>query len=131
MMALGSALSTTSKHQNWKGGENYTMNSSKTTSKKFIKSLTTNPNKIRKTTLAIFIVAVSLSVAIEIGYTTSLAQGYTSNETVCTGKVQELSQKGIIRDVGGFSSAVYECTHTKYVGSIYWQCDIKHIRSSW
>jgi hypothetical protein len=64
------------RHQ--KGGENYIMNSSKTTSKKFIKSLTTNPNKIRKITLAILIIAVSLSVAIEIGYTTSLVQGYST-----------------------------------------------------
>ena len=95
-----------------------------TSSKKFIKSLATHQSKIRKITLATLIVAVSLSVAIEIGYTTSLAQGYTSNadsykQTVCTGKVQELSQKGIIRDVGGFSGAVYECTHIKYVGFIY------------
>jgi hypothetical protein len=102
------------------------LTSSKPTSKNFIKSATTNASKIRKITLATLIVAVSLSVAIEIGYTTSLllVQGYTSSadsykETVCTGKVQELSQKGIIRDVGGFSGAVYECTHTKYAGSIY------------
>jgi hypothetical protein len=102
------------------------MNSSKTTSKKFIKSLTTNPNKIRKITLAILIVAVSLSVAIEIRYTTSLVQGYSTKAdsdsyklSACTGKVQELSQKGIIRDVGEFSGAIYECTHTKYAGSIY------------
>jgi hypothetical protein len=100
------------------------MNSSNTTSKKFIKSLTTNPSKIRKITLAILIVAVSLSVAIEIGYTTSLVQGYSSaadsyKQTLCAGKVQELSQKGIIRDVGGFSGAIYECTHTKYADSIY------------
>jgi hypothetical protein len=95
-----------------------------TSSKKFIESPATHQSKIRKITLATLIVAVSLLVAIEIGYTTSLAQGYTSSadshkQTVCTGKVQELSQKGIIRDVGGFSGAVYECTHTKYAGSIY------------
>ena len=95
-----------------------------TSSNKFIKSVATHQSKIRKITLATLIVAVSLSVAIEIGYATSLAQGYTSNadsykQTVCTGKVQELSQKGIIRDVGGFSGAVYECTQTKYAGSIY------------
>ena len=100
------------------------MTSSKPTSKKFIEPVTTNPSKIRKITLATLIVAVSLSVAIEIGYTTSLAQGYSSSadsykQTLCVGKVQELSQKGIIRDVGGFSGAIYECTHTKYANSIY------------
>jgi hypothetical protein len=82
------------------------------------------PSEIRKITLATLILAVSLSVAIEIGYTASLAHGYTSSaesyrQTLCTGRVQELSQKGIIRDVGGFSGAIYECTHTKYVDSIY------------
>ena len=98
------------------------MTSSKPTSKNFISSPATNPSKIRKITLATLIVAVSLSVAIEIGYATSLAQGYSSDsykQILCTGKVQELSQKGIIRDVGGFSGAIYECTHTKYADSIY------------
>ena len=112
------------------------MTSSKPMSKKFIGSFATNQSKIRKITLATLIVAVSLSVAIEIGYTTCLAQGYTSSvdsslaqgytssvdsyrQTLCTGKVLELFQKGIIRDVGGFSGAIYECTHTKYADSIY------------
>jgi hypothetical protein len=100
------------------------LTSSKPTSKNFIESLATNPSKIRKITLATLIVAVSLSVAIEIGYATSLAQAYSSSadsykQTLCTGKVQELAQKCIIRDVGGFSGAIYECTHTKYADSIY------------
>jgi hypothetical protein len=100
------------------------LTSSKPTSSKIIESLATTPSKIRKITLATLIVAVSLSVAIEIGYATSVAQGYSSKAdsykvSVCTDKVQELSQKGIIRDVGGFSGAVYECTHIKYAGSIY------------
>ena len=101
------------------------MTSSKPTpTKKFIESLATSPSKIRKITLATLIVAVSLSVAIEIGYTTSLAQGYSSSadsykQTLCVGKVQELSQKGIIRDMGGFNGAVYECKHTNYANSIY------------
>jgi hypothetical protein len=109
MMTLGSVPSTTSKLDiRMKGGE----------------SPATNPSKIRKITLATLIVAVSLSVAIEIGYATSLAQGYSFSadsykQTLCTGKVQELSQKGIIRDVGGFSGAIYECTHTKYADSVY------------
>jgi hypothetical protein len=48
------------------------LTSSKPTSKNFVESLATNPSKIRKITLATLIVAVSLSVAIEIGYATSL-----------------------------------------------------------
>ena len=123
----GIEISTTNsfetRHQR-KGGENYILTSSKPTSKKVIETLTTNSSKKRKITLAILFAAVSLSVAIEIGYAAALAQGYTSsaysyNQTVCTGKVLELSQKGIIRDVGGFSGGIYECTHTKYADSIY------------
>ena len=92
-----------------------------TSTKKFI---ATTSRKIRKIALATLIVAVSLSVAIEIGYTTSLVQGYSIKAdsyklSACTGKVQELSQKRIIRDMDGFSGVVYECTHTKYAGSIY------------
>ena len=44
-----------------------------TSSNKFVISLATHQSKIRKITLATLIVAVSLSVAIEIGYTTSLS----------------------------------------------------------
>ena len=100
------------------------MTSSSKPTSKIIESFATTPSKIRRINLATLIIAVSLSVAIEIGYTTSLAQGYSSpadsyKQTLCTGKVQELSQKGIIRDVGGFSGAIYECTHTKYADSIY------------
>ena len=87
------------------------MTSSKPTSKRVIEPLITNSSKIRKITLTTLIVAVSLSVAIEIGYATSLAQGYSSTadsykQSVCTEKVQELSQKGVIRDVSGFSGAI-------------------------
>ncbi|MFZ0515160.1 MAG: hypothetical protein WAM14_26420 [Candidatus Nitrosopolaris sp.] len=121
---IGTINNFETRHQNSKGGEYYILTSSKPTSKKFIEPLTTNPSKKRKITLAILIVAVSLSVAIEIGYATSLAQGYSSTaslhkQTVCTGKVLDLSQKGVIGDVGGFSGAIYECTHTKYADSIY------------
>jgi len=68
-------------------------------------------------------VAVSLSVTIEIWICHFSSTSYSSTDsykqTLCAGKAQELSQKGIIRDVGGFSGAIYECTHTKYADSIY------------
>jgi len=47
-----------------------------TSTKKFI---ATTSRKIRKIALATLIVAVSLSVAVEIGYTASFAQGYSSS----------------------------------------------------
>ena len=84
----------------------------------------TVPVKKRKITLAILIVAVSLSIAIEIGFASSLQQGYaitadSYKHTLCIGKVLELSQKGIIRDVGGFNGGIYECMHMKSAKSIY------------
>jgi len=62
------------------------------------------------------ITSIQIILVIQQGYSTK-ADSYKLS--ACTGKVQELSQKGIIRDVDGFSGAVYECTHTKYAGSIY------------
>ena len=78
-------------------------------------------------TLAILIIAVSLSVAIEIGFVPSLQQCYaiTANSykhSLCEAKMLDLSQKGVIRrwgDVGGFSDGIYECVHMKYANSIY------------
>ncbi len=86
--------------------------------------VTTHPSKKGKIILTILIVAVTLSVAVEIGYTISLAQGYSSTtdshiQSVCTGKVLDLSQKGIIRDVSGFSGGIYQCMHTRFAHSIY------------
>jgi hypothetical protein len=98
---------------------------SKQTSKESLKSIAkTMPIKRRKITLAILIIAVSLSVGIEFGVATSLTQGYSTpadsnKNTLCIGKVQDLSQKGVIRDVGGFNGAIYECMHMKSANSIY------------
>jgi hypothetical protein len=82
-------------------------------------------DKRRKKTLVIIGTVVSLSaVAIGIGFaTTTLASGYNTTDlykqTLCTGKALDFAQKGIIRDVGGFNGAIYECTHMKYANSIY------------
>jgi hypothetical protein len=37
----------------------------------------------------------------------------------CTSKVLELAQKGIVRDVGGYYGAIYECTHMHGLSSVY------------
>lgn len=52
----------------------------------------TVPVRKGKITLTFLVVAVSLSIAIEIGFATALTQGYSSNTnsykpTLCTGKV--------------------------------------------
>jgi hypothetical protein len=81
-------------------------------------------NKERKTILIVLVI-VSLSiVAAGIASATRLAAGYGNavdsyKQTICTGKAIEFAQKGIIRDIGGFNGAIYECTHMNYPHSIY------------
>src|SRR5437899_5017721 len=83
------------------------------------------PYKKRKITLAILIVAVSVSIAIEIGITAIHTQGYSSaimdsyKNALCTAKILDLSQKGVIRDAGGFNGGIYECMHMNAANSIY------------
>jgi hypothetical protein len=69
---------------------------------------------------------VSLSVVVTatgIGFATAIASGdsttYLYKQTLCTGKALDFAQNGVIRDVGGFNGAIYECTHMKYTNSIY------------
>ena len=100
------------------------MTISNPTSNRPVEALTTHPSKKGKIILTILMIAITLSVAVEIGYATSLAKGYSSMsdshiQTICTGKVLALSQKGIIRDVGGFSGSIYQCIHTRFANSIY------------
>lgn len=81
-------------------------------------------DKKRKRILVIICTIVSLSVVAVagIGFTTTLASGDTTDlykQTLCTGKALDFAQKGVIRDVGGFNGAIYECTHMKYANSIY------------
>ena len=82
------------------------------------------PDKRKKKTYVIIGTVISLSaVAIGIGFATTLASGYNTTDlykqTLCTEKALDFAQKGIIRDVGGFNGAIYECTHMKYANSIY------------
>jgi hypothetical protein len=44
---------------------------------------------------------------------------YPTKSAICTSKVLELAQKGMITDVGGFNGAIYECTHMHGFSSIY------------
>jgi hypothetical protein len=82
------------------------------------------PYKKRTITLAILITAVSLSIAIEIGFSATVPQGYGSisdpyKHALCAAKILDLSQKGVIRDTGGFNGGMLECTQMKSTSSIY------------
>ena len=94
-------------------------------SKDSLESVTTAiPYKKRKITLAILIIALSVSIAIEIGFSATFSQGYGSTSdsykhALCSAKILDLSQKGIIRDTGGFNGGMLECTQMKSTSSIY------------
>jgi hypothetical protein len=98
---------------------------SKQKSKDSLESVATAlPYKKRKITLAILIIAVSISIPIEIGFSATFSKGYdpttdSYKHALCTAKILDLSQKGVIRDTGGFNGGIYECTHMNSVNSIY------------
>jgi hypothetical protein len=65
---------------------------------------------------AIVLIILAFGVATAIG--TSLPSSPMKN-THCTSKVLELAQKGMVREVGGYNGAIYECTHMHGLSSIY------------
>ena len=70
----------------------------------------------------ILVVGIILTIIVGFGIITSLSTDLTSVPTkgaVCTAKVLELAQKGMIREVGGYNGAIYECTHMHGVSSVY------------
>ena len=73
-------------------------------------------------TLTILATVASLSAVLGVGFATALSADYNSDSykhTVCLGKVLDFAQKGLIRDTGGFTGGIYECTHMKSANSIY------------
>jgi hypothetical protein len=80
--------------------------------------------KIRRI-LTILVTIVSLSVVLlGVGLATGLSSYYYNSgdlykQTACLGKVLGFAQKGIIRDVGGFNGAIFECLQIRWSGSIY------------
>jgi hypothetical protein len=77
-----------------------------------------------KTKSAFVIVGIVLTTILVFGIATPLSSSESSSDTknkICTVKVLELAQKGIIRDVGGYNGAIYECTHVKGWSSVYGQ----------
>jgi hypothetical protein len=75
-----------------------------------------------KTKSIIVIGAIVLAIILAFGVATGLSIGLPSSPTKvsnCTSKVLELAQKGIVRDVGGYNGAIYECTHMHDLSSVY------------
>jgi hypothetical protein len=76
----------------------------------------------KKTKSIIVIGAIVLTIILAFGVATGLSTGLPSSPTknaICTAKVLELAQKGVIREVNGYSGAIYECTHMHGLSSVY------------
>jgi hypothetical protein len=75
-----------------------------------------------KTKSMIVIGGIVLTIIVVVGMATPLSSSVSSSDTkhaICTVKVLELAQNGIIRDSGGYNGAIYECTHMTGWSSVY------------
>jgi hypothetical protein len=76
----------------------------------------------KKTKSIIVIGAIVLTIIVGFGVATALSTGLPSSpmkHANCTSKVLELSQKGVIREVGGYYGTIYECTHMHGLSSVF------------
>jgi hypothetical protein len=63
------------------------------------------------------IVGIGIAVTVLI---TGLPSSYSSRKNaICTAKVFELAQLGVVRYVGGYGGAKYECTRMHVMSSVY------------
>jgi hypothetical protein len=107
------------------------MRSKQGSKKEFVQSVeastvASDKRRRRNIKLVSLAITVSLSIAIsmEIGFSATFPHGYTSTtdlykHSVCLTKVLDLSQKGEIRDAGGFTGAIDECMQMTSPNSIY------------
>jgi hypothetical protein len=78
-----------------------------------------------ETKYVLVIAGIVLSIIVVFGIvtialSTDLSSSYSSTKNaICSAKVLELAQKGIVRDVGGYYGAIYECTHMHGLSSVY------------
>ncbi len=72
-----------------------------------------------KTKSIILIGGIVLTIIVVFAVATPLSTGLYSSNSICTIKVLELAQKGIVREVGGYNGAIYECTHMNGWSSLY------------
>ena len=82
----------------------------------------TVPRSITKAKPIILVVGIILTIIVGfsiITMSTGLTTSAPAKGAVCTAKVLELAHKGIIREVGGYNGAIYECTHMHSVSSVY------------
>jgi hypothetical protein len=69
---------------------------------------------------AILLVGISISAAAGLSPTNNYNSGSSNyKQMTCLNKVLELGQEGMVRDLGGFNGALFECSQIHWAGSIY------------
>ena len=68
---------------------------------------------------AILLVGISISAAAGLSPANNYNSGSSYKKITCLDKVLELGQEGVVRDVGGFNGALFECSQIQWSGSIY------------
>jgi hypothetical protein len=87
-------------------------------------------NKIIAKGLTLLVTVTSLSAILLLGISISAAAGlspannYNSGSSsykkmTCLDKVLDFGQDGVVRDIGGFNGALFECSQIQWAGSIY------------
>jgi hypothetical protein len=85
--------------------------------------------KIMAKSITLLVTVASLSAILAVGIGISAVAGlspannYNSGSSykkmTCLDKVLEFGQEGLVRDVGGFNGALFECSQIQWSGSIY------------
>ncbi len=84
--------------------------------------------KIMAKSMTLLVTVASLSAILLVGISISAAglspannyySGSSYKKMTCLDKVLEFGQEGLVRDIGGFNGAVFECSQMQWAGSIY------------
>jgi hypothetical protein len=68
---------------------------------------------------AVLAAGIGISAAASLSPANNYNSGSSYKKITCLDKVLELGQEGVIRDVGGFNGALFECSQIQWSGSIY------------
>jgi hypothetical protein len=68
---------------------------------------------------AVLAAGIGISAAASLSPANNYNSGSSHKKITCLDKVLELGQEGVVRDVGGFNGALFECSQIQWSGSIY------------
>ena len=68
---------------------------------------------------AILLVGISISATAGLSPANNYNGGNSSKTMTCLDKVLEFGHEGLVRAVGGFNGALFECSQIQWSGSIY------------